>query len=145
MYTFWKFLCLELSFLPAYDSNRILLTTRPFPPLPSGFLRLCLCNCCVVLWLFCFEISGQRLKITWVRAVHPRDIQFIFRDPRLGTEYCQRLRMCIQVTHNSLDVFIHLLGHALIPESSLFELRILEHFSSLYVHQSFIHSCCSFP
>lgn len=84
MYTFWKFLCFKLSFLPAYDSNRILLTTRPFPPLPSGFLRLCLCNCCVVLWLFCFEISGQRLNITWVRAVHPRDIQFIFRDPRLG-------------------------------------------------------------
>lgn len=40
MYTFWKFLCLELSFLSDYDSNRILLTTRPFPTLPISVLRL---------------------------------------------------------------------------------------------------------
>lgn len=37
--------------------------------------------------------------------------------------------MCIQVTHNSLDVFIHLLGHALIPGPFLFELT----YQSIYV------------
>lgn len=133
---FWKFLCLELSFLPTYGGDRLLLTTRTAPHQVS--LRCSVCNCCVVLWLFCFEISDQRLNIIWLRAVHLRDIKFIFRDPRIGTEYyCLMLRICIQMTHNSLDVFIHLVGHVLIPGSFLFELRILEHFCFLCVLRIF--------
>lgn len=81
-------------------------------PGPSVSLRPYLCNCCVGLWLFSSKTSSSRTDITWVRAVHPRNVQFI-GDPKLGTEYCLRLRICIQVTHNSMSVFIHLLGHAL--------------------------------
>lgn len=59
----------------------------------------------------------SRTGVIWVRAVHPRDIQFI-GDPKLGAEYCLRLRICVPVTPNSLSVFIHLPGRALHSRAS---------------------------
>lgn len=53
----------------------------------------------------------SRTGVAWVRAVRPRDIQFI-GDLKLGPECCLRLRICVPVTPNSLSVFIHLPGRA---------------------------------
>lgn len=68
-------------------------------------------------------------------------------DPMLDTEYCLRLRLCVQVTHNSLGVWIHLLGHD--SHSKPFPVwtwHMKTPHLSLYVYIFFfIHSCCSLP
>ena len=46
-------------------------------PTPHQRLWDPLCNCGVVCWLFSWEVSGQRLSVTLVRSVHPRDIGLI--------------------------------------------------------------------